>query len=123
MDFSSSVVYTVTAQDGTTSRAYTVTVTVLTGPPAYITAFCPHKDSSTADGGETWVDVRVSDAAAFSALGSWKIKCGTHKYVNELMSSADLGSWSLVNGDTIRIHEDSWTGSTDSVKSDNNGDK
>jgi len=121
-NFSTPKVYRVTAQDGTTFKEYTVTVTVLSAPPAYIIAFCPDYNSSFADGGACWIDIRVSDAAAFAALGAWKIKCGTTSHINLLMSSSDV-SWTFVNGDTIRVHQNSWTKSTDSLKSENNSDK
>ena len=123
VDFTSPVVYRVTAEDGVTYKDYTVTVTVLSAPSAYITAFCPNNGSSMVDGGETWLDFRVSDPSALSSLGEWRVLCGTYMYTNLLLSASDISSWSLSAGDIVRIHEADWSGSTDSVKSDNNGDK
>ena len=87
-------------------------------PALFFTAFCPDNQSSLADAGGTWVDIGINDVSALPA--TWTVKCGNYEYMNTLLSSSELSSWSLANGDVIRIHEDTWTGSSDSSKGDNN---
>ena len=103
-----------------------VTGPVFTGgysgkPAVYVLAFCQDYNSSMADGSKTWIDIGVNDASALSGLGNWVLKCSTSTHVNTLLSSTEISSWSLANGDVIRIHQDGW-GTTDSDKSDNNAD-
>ncbi|MBN1519746.1 MAG: hypothetical protein JW923_06620 [Spirochaetales bacterium] len=110
-DFSAPVTYTVTAEDGTTAKEYTVTVTP--NPVfAIITQACPSFSSTYALAGETWFDIKIPNKAALGA--GWKIYTANNKTVNLVMSDTDLFT-NFADGDTVRIIESSYSGSVNAI--------
>ena len=75
-----------------------------------------------ADGNEGWIDIQILNAAAFNALSDWAVVFAYYNHQRRVyMKKLDLpGSWTIVNNDIIRIHGKNWTGSTDTIKTQNN---
>lgn len=117
---------TSSAASSTSSVSSSYSSISVAAAPAWISAFTGEADGQSGtilDASGGWINLYVSSVTDLNNLGAWKIRCGNFKYINDLMSSSDLpGGWSLQDGDTIRIHESAYTGTTDSAKSDNNAE-
>ncbi|MDC7220566.1 MAG: hypothetical protein PQJ59_11590 [Spirochaetales bacterium] len=101
--------FTVTATDNTSVLTATTTFTVTVGAEAeaatdqgaYVSGFITSDDNESAQGGEAWFDITITDA---SALGDeWYIMYSTYYYFNTALSSSNVEA-TLSDGDVIRIH-------------------
>ncbi|MGI5862854.1 MAG: endonuclease I family protein [Myxococcales bacterium] len=88
-------------------------------PPVFISAFGLSYDGPVSDGEDVWVELTVAHADALAQLGGWSYWSANHAYVNQQLESAQL-PFALADGDVLRVHGASYTGTTDSQKSDNN---
>lgn len=98
-DFTSSVAYVVTAEDNTTIKTYTVTVTK-NAIVAKILAVCPSKLSPYTQEGLEWIDVQIVNKAALGT--GWKVRSVNDGYaINDILTALPTA---LVDGDIVRIH-------------------
>ncbi len=90
-------------------------------PAAVIIALCNSNTHPSSDGGKNWVDIQINDPSQLT--GDWKIYYGFEKYRNLSFSKNLVAGWNIQPGDIIRIHQNSWSGSSDTLKTNNNSDK
>lgn len=104
---------------GTTPVSAAVTINLIV-PDSY--------NNDMQDGGKNWFEIKINNAAAIKGT-NWKVRTGTSKHINDLMSGQDISTWDLADGDIIRIHPGgtnatyAWSGTTDTAKNDNNADR
>ncbi len=104
-----------------TEKTTTVNLVVSAYVPITIVALCADKDDACADGNGEWVDIKIRKASALPV--NWSVIGYNYKYVNTGMTEAALSTFTLADGDIIRLHSDQWTGTTDTAKAENNADK
>jgi hypothetical protein len=87
----------------------------------YINAFVCDYDSASAQGGTAWLDITIPDISKLS--GNWKVLVGTYFHRNEIMNANDISTFTLANGDVIRIHGDDghYTGGHDTSSKTEDG--
>lgn len=73
-----------------------------------------------ADGEKQWIEVTIANA---SEATNWTLKHARDGFVNTIIHPDDYETYSLANDDIVRTHPSDWTGSDDTVKSDNNADR
>lgn len=93
--------------------------------PIYLSKFQADYSGYKTEGGQSWVEIKVSDASSI-ASSDWKIYTANSNYSKTLMmDSTNVSQWtSLVNGDTIRIHSEKYgyTGDDNTSASTDGGD-
>lgn len=73
--------------------------------PLYISAMQPDPSGVEAEGGQGWIELKVSDGAGLA--GAWRVQSASgDDPAAQLISSEDLAaeSWSLQDGAVIRLH-------------------